>query len=245
MDAVDKGATLVVLPEKWHMPGQPELQQVAAEQLDGPLVRTVCKWARTFGIWLVAGSIVEERPGHSRSANTSVMIGPDGLVRDAYRKIHMFDVTVDGVEYRESANEEPGDHLVVCDMEGVGVGLSICYDLRFPEVYRALALAGAKILTVPSCFTRRTGQDHWEVLLRARAIENSCYVLAPNVIGGHGDGKESYGRSMIVDPWGTVLATAPDKDSMIVADLDLAYLDTVRQSIPALAGRIPEAYTVE
>jgi predicted amidohydrolase len=156
----------------------------------------------------------------------------------------MFDVTVDGVEYQESAREQRGDHLVLADMGGIGVGMSICYDLRFPEVYRALALAGASIFTVPSCFTRRTGQDHWEVLLRARAIENACYVLAPNIIGDHGDGRESYGRSMIIDPWGTVLATAPDQDSVIVADLDMALLERVRRSIPALKGRIAEAYAV-
>ena len=169
----------------------------------------------SHGAWILVGSLAETSADPSRPSNTSVLIGPDGVVVARYRKIHLFDVAVeDGPVDRESDRVSPGDHAVVADVDGVRVGLSICYDLRFPELYRALALAGAEVFTVPANFTERTGRDHWEVLLRARAIENGAYVLAPSQVGGP-PGQPAFGRSMIVDPWGTVVAQSPDRVGIV------------------------------
>jgi predicted amidohydrolase len=159
-----------------------------------------------------------------------------------YRKIHLFDVEVGGLVYRESEAEEPGDETVVCTVEGWPVGLSVCYDLRFPELYRGLAVDGAELVTVPAAFTMATGKDHWELLLRARAVENQCYVAAANQWGRAEGGKESYGRSTIVDPWGVVLAQAPDEDCVIAAELDRARLQEIRRTLPSLANRRPASY---
>jgi predicted amidohydrolase len=186
---------------------------------------------------------VERVPGQAKSFNTSVQVGADGELKAVYRKIHMFDVEVDGVAYSESENEEPGDEIVVSELDGgVRLGMTICYDLRFPELYRILAVRGAEVIAVPSAFTLATTRDHWEVLLRARAIENQCFVIAPNQIGTHPPGHRSGGRSMILDPWGLVLASAPDAETVIVADLDLGSLRDVRKRLPSLANRRPEAY---
>jgi predicted amidohydrolase len=171
-------------------------------------------------------------------------IGPDGTDRAAYRKLHMFDVQVGGRAYRESDSDAPGDAIVGSTLaDGTGLGLSICYDLRFPEVYRRLAVAGAQVLAVPSAFTEPTTRDHWEVLLRARAIENQCFVVAANQIGRHAPGLRTGGRSMIVDPWGLVLARAGDSEGHIVADLDLAAQERIRRELPSLANRRPSAYS--
>jgi predicted amidohydrolase len=172
-----------------------------------------------------------------------VHYGPDGGRRAAYRKVHMFDVEVGGVEYRESATEEPGDELVVSALtDGTRLGLTVCYDLRFPELFRILALEGARVFTVPAAFTRITGEAHWEILLRARAIENQCFVVAADQVGSHTPDKESFGGSMIVDPWGTVLARAEDGEGFVAADLDLAAQDDVRRRLPSLANRVESAY---
>lgn len=245
--AAADGAQLVVLPEKWTALGRGEALQAAAQPLDGPAIGWARAIARELGIDLVAGSICErlDEPG-ARLRNTSVHVGPDGEIRATYRKVHMFDVVVEGTVYRESEHEDAGDELAVSAAAGdVELGLSICYDVRFPELYRILALRGARIITVPAAFTLMTGRDHWEVLLRARAIENQCFVIAPDVIGDHGGGKVSYGRSMIVDPWGTVIAQAGDTEAVIVADLELGMVDRVRASIPSLATRRGDAYTWE
>jgi len=192
---------------------------------------------------LVAGSIAERREGHEKLANTSVHVGPDGEIRAVYRKIHMFDVVVGGIEYRESSTEEPGDEIVVSETaSGVPLGLTVCYDLRFPELYRILAVRGAQVIAVPAAFTKVTGQAHWEILARARAIENQAFVVAADQTGPHGDGKESFGGSMIVDPWGEVLARAPDEECFVAADLDLARQEQVRSELPSLANRMPDAY---
>ena len=160
-----------------------------------------------------------------------------------YRKLHMFDVEVDGDVYAESADEDPGDEVVVSELPGgVTLGMSICYDVRFPELYRMLAVRGAQVLTVPAAFTLATTRDHWEVLLRARAIENQCFVIAPNQIGAHPPGHRAGGRSLIIDPWGLVLACAADTETAIVADLDFSTLDSVRRRIPALRHRRPDVY---
>ncbi len=241
--AASLGAELVLLPEKWNALGTPEAMAGAADALDGPASLWARGIARELGVDLVAGSIVERVPGQERSANTSVHYAPDGEARAVYRKLHMFDVEVDGVVYEESLREQPGDEIVVSECSrGVTLGMSICYDLRFPELYRELSARGAEILLVPSAFTLATTRDHWEVLLRARAIENQCFVLAANQIGVHPPANRSGGRSMIVDPWGVVLACAPDTESAIVADLDFAQLADVRRRLPALTHRRPEVY---
>src|SRR5918992_2801641 len=185
----------------------------------------------------------ERREGHDRVANTSVHVGPDGELKAVYRKIHMFDVEVGGVAYRESEHSEPADEIVVSETaQGLGLGLTICYDLRFPELYRILALRGARIVTIPSNFTKVTGAAHWDVLVRARAIENQVFVIAPGQFGPQLPKGESYGGSLIVDPWGEVLARAPDGEGFIAADLDLDRQDEVREKLPSLANRIPDAY---
>ena len=237
-EAAAMGAKLVVLPEKWSTLGRPEAMLAAAEPLDGRCISWARSTARELGIDLVAGSISERVAGQAKSSNTSVHVGPDGELKASYRKLHMFDVEVDGVRYAESESEQPGDEIVLSDLDsGTRLGLSICYDVRFPELYRALAVGGAEIITVPSAFTLATTRDHWEVLVRARAIENQCFVIAANQIGAHPPGHRSGGRSLIVDPWGVVLATAPDTETAVVADLDLDLLADVRRRLPSLANR--------
>jgi deaminated glutathione amidase len=242
--AASDGAQLVVLPERLDIRGSAADYAAGAQELDGRPLAWARQAARELGIDLVAGSIAERREGHERVANTSVHVGPDGEVKAVYRKIHMFDVEVAGVEYRESEHSEPADEIVLSESAGgVPLGLTICYDLRFPELYRILALRGARIVTVPANFTRVTGAAHWEVLLRARAIENQVFVIAPGQ--GHGPGPEgdSYGNSMIVDPWGEVLARAGGEgESFVAADLDLTRQDEIRAKLPSLANRVAGAY---
>ena len=241
--AAAAGAELVVLPEKWAVLGTPEETAAGAEPFDGPALRWAAAIARELGIDLVAGSIAERVDGADRGSNTSVHFGPDGAQMAVYRKVHMFDVEVGGRTYRESENEAPGEELVVSEAAGgVELGLSICYDLRFPELYRILAVRGARVMAVPAAFTLATTREHWEVLLRARAIEDQAFVVAANQVGEHAKGYRSGGRSMIVDPWGVVLATAPDGESLAVADLDLGRLHDIRAKIPSLANRQPSAY---
>ena len=242
--AAADGAQLVVLPEKWSALGRGDALQAGAQSLDGPAISWARGVARELGIDLVAGSISERPPGEPRLRNTCVHIGPDGEIRASYRKVHMFDVVVDGTVYNESEHEEPGDELAVSDTAGgVPLGLSICYDIRFPELYRILAIRGARIFTVPSAFTVPTTRDHWEILLRARAIEDQAFVVAANQLGEHEPGVRSGGRSMIVDPWGLVLARAADSEGHIVAELDLAAQERIRSELPALANRRPSAYS--
>jgi predicted amidohydrolase len=241
--AAATGADLVLLPEKWNGLGSHEILLDVAESLDGgETVDAMSGWARTHGITLVGGSIAESREGHEKLSNTCVVFDPDGDIEAVYRKIHMFDVEVGGVVYRESDSEEPGDGPVSCEVEGWRLGLTVCYDLRFPELYRILAVEGAEVVTVPAAFTLFTGKDHWELLLRARAVENQCYVVAANQWGVV-EGKASYGRSSIVDPWGVVLAQAPDGDGVISAELERAHMERIRRSVPSLANRQPAAYT--
>jgi deaminated glutathione amidase len=245
-DAAARGAELVVLPEKWTVLGSRRDLEAGAQTLDGPAISWARATAAKLGIDLVAGSMYERGPGEEKGSNTSVHVGPDGELRSVYRKIHLFDVEVDGAVYAESATEDPGDEIVVTELAGgAPLGMSICYDLRFPELYRILAIRGAQIMTVPAAFTLPTTRDHWEVLVRARAIENQCFVIAANQIGDHPGGLRSGGRSLIVDPWGLVLACAPDTECAIVADLDLDNLDRIRRRLPSLANRRPEAYAWE
>ncbi len=242
-DAAAAGAELIALPEKWNLLGSPEDLEAGAETLPGgPSLSAARSWARALGVHLLAGSIAERQADGDRLFNTSCLIDATGETVATYRKVHMFDVDVGGVSYRESELEQPGDELVVADVDGLEVGLSVCYDLRFPELYRILAVRGARLLVVPSAFTTATGRDHWEVLLRARAIENQAFVLAANQFGKAAPHYDSFGRSAIVDPWGLVLAQAADGEGFVAADLDLARLAAVRASLPSLANRRPEAY---
>ena len=242
-EAAARGAELVVLPEKWPVLGTPEQTAAGAQPLDGAALSWARSAARELGIDLVAGSIAERVEGAERGANTSVHVGPDGEDRAVYRKIHMFDVEVGGRTYRESEHEAPGDEPVASELaDGNGLGLTICYDLRFPELSRILAVEGATVLTVPAAFTETTTRDHWEVLLRARAIENQCFVIAANQIGEPAPGIRTGGRSMIVDPWGLVLAQAPDHETVVLADLDFDRLHDIRTKLPSLANRQSAAY---
>ena len=236
------GAELVVLPEKWTVLGSPEAIRSCAEPLDGPALTAASRWARELGIFLVAGSVPEVVPEWDKLANTSVMFGPDGVQRAIYRKIHMFDVEVGDVAYRESEVEQAGGEIALGEAEGAMVGLTICYDLRFPELYRILALRGARVITVPAAFTERTGRDHWEILIRARAIEDQIFMVAAGQIGFAAPHYRSYGRSMIVDPWGVVLTQAADTECFVSADLDFAIQNEMRDSLPSLRHRRPEAY---
>ncbi|MQA23981.1 MAG: carbon-nitrogen hydrolase family protein [Micromonosporaceae bacterium] len=235
--AADQGAELAMLPEYVDYLG-PAAGESKPEPMDGELGQFFAHAARSLGIWVHAGSFHEIGPEPERTYNTSLVFDPQGERRAVYRKIHMYDVEIPGrVSYHESRQVAPGTETVVADLGGVGLGLSICYDLRFPELYRRLADADAKLLAVPSAFMSHTGRDHWEVLLRARAIENQCYVLAAAQIGDHEPKRTCYGRSMVVDPWGTVLAQAPDTVGVTVADLDLDRLATIRAELPSLANR--------
>ncbi|HET7171788.1 MAG TPA: carbon-nitrogen hydrolase family protein [Gaiellales bacterium] len=243
-EAAGRGADVVLLPEKWNawMDG-PGLRPLA-ERLDGgETVDAMAGWAREHGINLIGGSIAiaaEDESVH----NVSIAFDRSGERVAAYTKIHLFDVDVGGFSYRESDGTAPGSELVTAELDGVTFGLTVCYDLRFPELYRALALdRGARILTIPSNFTLHTGMAHWEVLLRARAIENQAFVLATGQHGTPGGlDKPSYGHSMIVDPWGTVLAQAPDGDGVIVGDLDLTAQASIRERLPALLHSRADLY---
>jgi predicted amidohydrolase len=251
--AASDGARLIVLPEKWNVLGRSEVMEQHAQTLDGPTVNWAKSIARELQIDLIAGSFVERRAGQQKTSNTSLHVGPDGTIRAEYRKLHMFDVEVDGTVYAESAREQAGDEVVTTTVGGSEaggeqsdeqiLGMTICYDVRFPELYRALSERGATILAVPAAFTLATTRDHWETLLRARAIENQCFVIAANQIGEHPPGNRSGGRSTIIDAWGVPLATAPDKETAIVAELDFDLLHDVRRRLPALNHRRdPELY---
>jgi predicted amidohydrolase len=243
--AAADGATLIALPERFDVRGEPADYERAAEPLEtGAATAWARSIARELHIDLIAGSTSERRPGHDKLSNTSVHVGPDGDLKGVYRKVHLFDVQVGDVEYRESDSDEPGDELVTSEAEdGTRLGLSVCYDVRFPELYRILALNGALVFTVPANFTRTTGEAHWELLLRARAVENQAFVIAPAQSGEYPPGQPAYGNAMIVDPWGETLARAPgDGETFVAADLDFARLADVRAKLPSLQNRVPGAY---
>ena len=241
-EAVSAGAELVALPELWSCHGLEDVYHENAEPVPGPTTEFLGDLARELGVYVLGGSILEGEPGAERLSNTSTFFTPSGEMTAIYRKIHLFDVKVSDNEYLESANIAPGSEIVTAKAGVATLGLSVCYDLRFPELYRLLALRGAEVLAVPAAFTLQTGKDHWEVLLRARAVENQAFVVAPAQWGRKANGRWTYGRSMIVDPWGTVLATCPDRDGYALGALDLDYLERFRKEFPALANRRPEAY---
>jgi predicted amidohydrolase len=241
-EAAAAGARLVALPEYLQYRGPDDGYRASARPIPGPFSEAFTAVARRHGAWILAGSLAESSEDPERPYNTSILIGPDGEIRARYRKIHLFDVAVDdGPADTESARVTSGEAPVVADVDGLRLGLTICYDLRFPELYRALALRGAEVLAVPSNFTERTGRDHWEVLLRARAIENGAWVIAPSQIGGP-PGQPAFGRSMVIDPWGTVVAQAADQVGIVRAEIDTDRVSAVRRQIPALANRRPDTY---
>jgi predicted amidohydrolase len=241
-EAAAGGSRLVALPEYLQFRGPDAGFRASARPVPGPFTDAFAAVARRRDVWILVGSLAETSSDPDRPHNTSVLIGPDGSIAATYRKIHLFDVAVDaGPVDTESTRVTAGETTVVADVDGVAIGLSICYDLRFPELYRSLALAGAEVLAVPANFTERTGRDHWEILLRARAIENGAWVLAPSQIGGP-PGSPAFGRSMIVDPWGTVVAQAADQVGIIRADVETDRVAAVRRQIPVLANRRPAAY---
>jgi predicted amidohydrolase len=240
LEAADRGAIFVALPENFAFMRREGERFPCAQGPDGEILRSLSAWARTHRIWLLGGSFPEAIPGDDRVYNTSVMFSPDGIEVARYRKIHLFDVSLgrDGEDsYRESTYFAPGDQIAVASTPFGIVGMSICYDLRFPEIYRALVDRDARWIVVPSAFARETGKDHWEVLLRARAIESQAFVVAPAQCGHHSADRASYGRSLIIDPWGLVIAQAGDEPTVLVADCREEEVDRVRTSIPALSHR--------
>ncbi len=259
--AAARGAELVVLPENFAYMGSEEGRRSVAHAIEsahaglppsdaardeapasrptsGSILQVLGEAAERWNVYVVAGGMPERARDPERPYNACVVLGPDGKVVARYRKIHLFDVDVgDGQHYVESASTTPGDAPVCTDVLGFRVGLSICYDLRFPELYRALSDLGAEILLVPAAFTLMTGKDHWHALLRARAIENQCYVVAAAQWGAHPKGRRTYGKSVIVDPWGDVVAQCSDADGVVAGFVDRSYLDQVRARLPALRHR--------
>jgi len=240
-EARRNGAELVLLPENFAYFGAEETKRGIAERLgegSAPVQAALAEMARSNQVFLVAGGFPEASSDPERPFNTALVHGPDGRLLHSYRKVHLFDVALqDGTSLRESAATTPGTELVTFDIGHFRVGLSICYDLRFPELYRALVARGANVLLVPAAFTLHTGKDHWHPLLRARAIESQAYVIAAAQWGKHPRGRTTYGHSLIADPWGTIIAEASDRVSVITATLDLAYIEQVRAAVPCLDHR--------
>lgn len=237
-EAAERGARLVALPELFNCLGRKEQVIRAAERIPGHTSRRMSELARRLRITLLAGSLCERAEGRDRVFNTSLLFDDSGTLLARYRKIHLFDVDLPGrVSYRESSWMAPGRDVVSADTVHGRLGLSICYDLRFPELYRRLVRQGCRILLVPSAFSLPTGRDHWEVLLRSRAIENQAYVIAPNQCGRHTPGFATCGRSAIIDPWGVTLAVAPDGEGVTLGRLDARRQETIRRELPALSHR--------
>jgi deaminated glutathione amidase len=241
VEAVDAGASFVALPELFNRWGSASELRDGAEPLDGPTVTRMREVARDHSITLLAGSIVEAGLGDALH-NASCLIGADGALLATYRKIHLFDVDVPSAVHRESATITAGADVVVTEVAGLRIGQATCYDLRFPELFRALLDRDAEVVVVPSAFTAATGKDHWEPLIRARAIENQVYVIAPNQRASSNEKLHWHGRSMIVDPWGVVLAQAPDRDGVITAEIDLDALQSIRAKLPSGDHRRPELF---
>lgn len=238
--AAAEGATFVALPENFALMATEGLVLARTEPIDGPIVAWGRALAHELRITLLLGSIPERAKHDGMRRNTSVLVGADGGIAAVYRKIHLFDVDLGELVLRESAAVEPGTEIVVAHTEWAEIGLSVCYDVRFPELYRALRDRGAEVLTVPAAFTAETGPHHWHVLLRARAIENQCFVVAPAQVGSHSERRASYGHALVVDPWGSVLADAGgDGEGLAIADLDPEVLREASRRIPCWDHRQP------
>lgn len=241
--AAENGAELIALPEYFPIQGRWKDRLKHAEALNGETITRLKQKASQHGVYVLGGTILEKSEQDEKAYNTSVFINPDGEILASYRKIHLFDVEIPGKEsIRESNYLNPGTEIVTAETDFGKVGLSICYDLRFPELYRALALDGAKVIFVPAAFTLYTGLHHWEALLRARAIENQCFIIAPAQFGTYPPGKTNFGSSMVIDPWGTVVARAPEAETVIYADIDLDRIREVRRNMPCFEHRKPELY---
>ena len=241
-DAAKSGARLVALPENFAFMGEEARKRELAERIDdsrpGPILRALLESAVQHDVWVVGGGMPERSEDAARPYNASVLIDPRGKVASVYRKVHLFDVSLtDGTTLRESTATSAGIEAVTAEVDGVRLGMSVCYDVRFPELYRRLVDQGARIVTVPAAFTMTTGKDHWHVLLRARAIEDQVYVLAPAQHGKHAKGRQTYGKSIIVDPWGEVVAQVSEGEGFATARLDFDYQDRVRTSLPSLMHR--------
>ena len=236
--AVAQGARLVALPEtcSFMEKNRKAMQARLEHQADSQVLAALCHMAKENDIFLLIGSMILADENSDKAVNRSLLIAPDGTVQAQYDKIHMFDVALEnGESHRESAAYQAGDTLVVTKADGISLGLSICYDVRFPALYRRLAEAQAQVIFVPSAFTKQTGEAHWHILLRARAIETGCFIVAPAQIGAHENGRETYGHSLIIDPWGEILAEASEDDELIIAQIDMTLAAKARQQIPALA----------
>ncbi len=241
-EAVRRGANFVSLPENMNYIGTPEGKKISAETLPGPTSEFLSELAIRHKIWIHGGSYAEKIPGEERVGNLSIVVDPSGNIVARYHKIHLYDVDiVNGPSTKESAAVRPGREIVAFDSPYGRMGLSICYDMRFPELYRILALRGARLIFVPANYTLFTGKDHWEVVLRTRAIENQCFIVAAGQWGVK-PAFQSYGRSMIIDPWGTVIAQAADGEGVCMAEIDMARVDAVRKQLPSLPNRQPDAY---
>lgn len=254
-EASEKGADLVVFPENMNFMGKGYRYQ--AEPIPGPTTDFLAALAKEHGIWILSGSIpeteqnepTEQKPepadadaGMPKPKNSLVLIDPEGMICCKYSKLHLFDVDLnDGSSFRESDTATQGENIVLCDTELGRLGFTICYDLRFGELYRLLSLAGAKVIFVPACFAMQTGQAHWEVLLRARAIENGVYIVACNQIGEKYN-MTAYGHSMVIDPWGRIIAQAEDKPGVLMSEIDLSEIEKVRAQIPSLKNRRGDLY---
>ncbi|WP_119067618.1 carbon-nitrogen hydrolase family protein [Rubrobacter indicoceani] len=235
--AASRGAELISLPELWSCHGRDTVYRENSEPVPGPTTDFLAGLAEKLGVYIIGGSILEDAPGSGKLYNTSTVLSPEGELVAVYRKIHLFDVKAPDREYLESRTISPGDRVVTAETGPFTLGLSVCYDVRFPELYRLLAERGADVMSIPAAFTLQTGKDHWELLLRARAVENQSFVLAPAQWGQKADGRWTYGRSMIIDGWGTVLAVCPDTDGFALADLDLDRLGRFRREFPSLENR--------
>ncbi|MEM7032688.1 MAG: carbon-nitrogen hydrolase family protein [Chloroflexota bacterium] len=245
-EAASLGAEMVALPEMFNQLAGPEDLLAGGEPIPGPTSNFLADKARQRGIHIHGGSFMEQVEGKDKVWNTTLVFDPEGNIVSKYRKIHLFDIQIaDKVVYQESSIVEAGEEMVTFETDHGHFGLTICYDLRFPELYRALTLAGARVVFQPAAFALYTGKDHWEPLIRARAIENQVYMVSPSQIGTFGNGNQCYGSSMIVDPWGTVLARAPERECVIIADIDYDAQDQTRQTLPALKHRRPDVYEPE
>lgn len=245
-EAATKKPDVIVLPENFHLMGTKKDLFEKAETIDGPTLTRLKALAKELGIYIVAGTMKLKVSDEKKLRNTCCVINPKGEIQDTYNKIHTFNAQVGDTNYQGNQVEESGENIVVTDINGVIVGLSVCFDIRFPEMFRILALKGAKVILVPAIFMLHTGKDHWEILLRARAIENQVYIAAPAIYGKFPpNGDWSYGRSMAVDPWGVVMAQSSDKDEVLTVEFDLKWLEDVRKRVPTLPQRRPHAYKWE
>jgi len=244
-EAVRRGADFITMPEYCTYIGTKEGVFENAESIPGPTTEFFAAKAKEHGVWIHGGSMCQSLPGEEKVHNTTVVCSPKNGIAAVYDKIHLYDVDVkNGVSNKESATIKPGERIVSFDTEYCRMGLAICYDIRFPEIFRILALRGAKVMFNPAAFALFTGKDHWESLVRARAIENQCYMICAAQVGVK-PGIHTYGRSLVVDPWGNTIAKASDKEGIIIAEIDVEYVDKVRTEVPCLTHRRPDAYAVE